>query len=111
MSWAENRETKREEDKAYSLLGIFDIHIPVMYGEGAENAFRRLREELERRLRKHQLDELSTVSQATINLPKRLKTARNQSSSVPSSRDPNYLDPEPLVYSEYSVHSGKYKAR
>ena len=34
MSWAEKRETKRKEDKAYSLLGIFDIHMPLIYGEG-----------------------------------------------------------------------------
>src|ERR1700761_9261600 len=27
LSWAEFRETKREEDKAYSLLGIFNVQI------------------------------------------------------------------------------------
>jgi hypothetical protein len=48
MSWAEKRETKREEDKAYSLLGIFDIHMPLIYGEGIKNAFRRLQEEIEK---------------------------------------------------------------
>jgi hypothetical protein len=109
MSWAENRETMREEDKAYSLLGIFDIHMPLIYGEGTKNAFSRLLEELYKRPRKHQLDELSTVSQAAFNSTKRLKTPRSQSSSVPSRRDPNFLDPEPLFYSEYSVHGGKYK--
>ena len=45
MSWAEKRVTKREEDKAYSLLGIFGVYIPLIYGEGA-NAFRRLRKEI-----------------------------------------------------------------
>jgi hypothetical protein len=34
MSWAELRQTKRQEDKAYSLLGIFDIQMPLLYGEG-----------------------------------------------------------------------------
>ena len=48
MSWAEKRETKREEDIAYSLLGIFDIHMPLIYGEGMKNAFRRLREEIDK---------------------------------------------------------------
>ncbi|OCK88967.1 HET-domain-containing protein, partial [Cenococcum geophilum 1.58] len=33
MSWAAKRETKREEDMAYSLLGIFSIHMPLIYGE------------------------------------------------------------------------------
>ena len=40
MSWAEKRETRREEDKAYSLLGIFDVHIPLIYDEGMKNAIR-----------------------------------------------------------------------
>lgn len=45
MFWAANRETARIEDRAYSLLGIFDISLPVIYGEGSR-AFRRLQEEL-----------------------------------------------------------------
>ena len=45
MSWASNRETSREEDMAYSLLGLFDIHMPLIYGEG-ENAFFRLQSEI-----------------------------------------------------------------
>ncbi|KAN0078858.1 HET domain containing protein [Elaphomyces granulatus] len=44
MLWAEKRETTRKEDKAYSLLGIFDVYMPLIYGEGRENAFKRLRE-------------------------------------------------------------------
>ncbi|RYP58958.1 hypothetical protein DL771_011047 [Monosporascus sp. 5C6A] len=44
MSWSEGRETKRREDKAYSLLGIFGAYMPVIYGEGEENALERLRE-------------------------------------------------------------------
>ncbi|KAE9570915.1 hypothetical protein CGMCC3_g13014 [Colletotrichum fructicola] len=43
MSWASKRETTREEDKAYCLLGIFDVNMPMLYGEGAK-AFRRLQE-------------------------------------------------------------------
>jgi Heterokaryon incompatibility protein (HET) len=50
MSWAEKRETKRGEDKAYSLLGIFHVHIPLIYGEGKEHALRRLQEEIDLRL-------------------------------------------------------------
>ncbi|KAN0075668.1 HET domain containing protein [Elaphomyces granulatus] len=48
MSWAENRETTRKEDKAYSLLGIFDVYMPLIYGEGRENAFQRLREKIDK---------------------------------------------------------------
>jgi hypothetical protein len=52
MSWAAKRETKREEDRAYSLLGIYNIYMPLLYGEGSENAFIRLHEEIDKRSRK-----------------------------------------------------------
>jgi hypothetical protein len=42
MLWAEKRETTRKEDKAYSLLGIFNVYMPLIYGEGRESAFNRL---------------------------------------------------------------------
>jgi len=45
MSWAAHRQTSRTEDIAYCLLGIFDINMPLLYGEG-EKAFRRLQEEI-----------------------------------------------------------------
>ncbi|KAI1297807.1 HET-domain-containing protein [Xylaria venustula] len=45
MSWAANRQTRRVEDIAYCLLGIFDINMPLLYGEG-EKAFTRLQEEI-----------------------------------------------------------------
>lgn len=45
MSWASNRETSRIEDMAYSLLGIFQVNMPLLYGEGSA-AFRRLQEEI-----------------------------------------------------------------
>lgn len=41
MSWASRRETTRMEDLAYSLLGIFGVNMPLLYGEGAK-AFLRL---------------------------------------------------------------------
>ena len=43
MSWASHRVTSRIEDIAYCLLGIFDINLPLIYGEGTK-AFRRLQE-------------------------------------------------------------------
>jgi hypothetical protein len=48
MLWAEKRETTRKEDKAYSLLGIFDVYMPLIYGEGRDRAFNRLREEIDK---------------------------------------------------------------
>ena len=49
LSWAADRETTRVEDQAYSLLGIFDINMPTLYGEG-DRAFRRLQEEIMQRV-------------------------------------------------------------
>ncbi|KAI1260722.1 HET-domain-containing protein [Xylariaceae sp. FL1019] len=45
MSWAANRQTRRVEDMAYCLLGLFDINMPLLYGEG-QKAFTRLQEEI-----------------------------------------------------------------
>ncbi|TGJ75601.1 hypothetical protein E0Z10_g10972 [Xylaria hypoxylon] len=45
MSWAAKRETTRIEDNAYCLLGIFDVNMPLIYGEG-KKAFKRLQEEI-----------------------------------------------------------------
>ncbi|KAH8897869.1 HET-domain-containing protein, partial [Thozetella sp. PMI_491] len=45
MSWAAGRRTTRIEDRAYSLLGLFQINMALLYGEGA-NAFRRLQQEI-----------------------------------------------------------------
>jgi hypothetical protein len=46
MSWVRKRNTTRKEDKAYSLFGIFGVQMPLLYGEGEDGAFERLREEI-----------------------------------------------------------------
>lgn len=45
MSWAAKRTTKRLEDRAYSLMGLFDVNMPMIYGE-RERAFIRLQEQI-----------------------------------------------------------------
>lgn len=45
MSWASNRCTTRVEDMAYCLIGLFQVNMPLLYGEG-QNAFKRLQDEL-----------------------------------------------------------------
>ncbi|KAF2716574.1 HET-domain-containing protein [Polychaeton citri CBS 116435] len=47
MSWAASRNTTRVEDVAYCLMGIFDVNMPLLYGEG-KKAFLRLQEEIMR---------------------------------------------------------------
>jgi hypothetical protein len=50
-SWTANRDTKREEDAAYCLMGIFGVFMPAIYGEG-NNAFKRLHKEIEESLKR-----------------------------------------------------------
>lgn len=45
MSWASSRTTTRIEDMAYCLMGLFDVNMPMLYGEG-KKAFLRLQEEI-----------------------------------------------------------------
>lgn len=45
MSWAAYRSTTRIEDAAYSLMGLFNVFMPMLYGEG-KRAFIRLQEEI-----------------------------------------------------------------
>ena len=54
MSWASHRETTRLEDLAYCLMGLFDINMPLLYGEG-EKAFTRLQEEIMKNSDDHSL--------------------------------------------------------
>ncbi len=50
MSWASRRQTSREEDMAYCLLGLFDVNMSLLYGEGAKRAFYRLQIEIMRKM-------------------------------------------------------------
>ncbi|KAK3648000.1 hypothetical protein LTR56_007700 [Elasticomyces elasticus] len=61
MSWAAERQTTRLEDQAYCLLGLFDINLPLIYGEGAR-AFGRLQEEIIRRSTDHTIFAWRAVS-------------------------------------------------
>ncbi|KAH6658616.1 kinesin light chain 1 [Truncatella angustata] len=58
-AWVRGRQTTREEDVAYSLLGIFDVFLPLIYGEGRDNAQQRLREEVQKRVKGSRADDFS----------------------------------------------------
>ena len=45
ISWAANRTTTRVEDRTYSLMGLLDVNMPMLYGEG-KKAFHRLQLEI-----------------------------------------------------------------
>ena len=55
LSWAAHRQFTREEDEAYALLGLFQINMPMLYGEGRVHAFMRLQEAIYRSTHDHSL--------------------------------------------------------
>jgi hypothetical protein len=75
MSWARGRETKRQEDAAYSLLGLFGVYMPPIYGEGREHAFERLHGEIERKRT------LVPSTEPSYPLPEPLAVKREEDSS------------------------------
>jgi len=54
MSWAANRTTTRVEDRAYSLMGLLEVNMPMLYGEG-KKAFHRLQLEIIRASNDHSI--------------------------------------------------------
>jgi hypothetical protein len=48
MSWMSGRETKRDEDHVYCLMGLFDVHMSLIFGEGRHNALSRLEEQIQK---------------------------------------------------------------
>ena len=46
MSWVSKRKISRSEDIAYCMLGLFDVNMPLLYGEGGIKAFMRLQLEI-----------------------------------------------------------------
>ncbi|KAF2844758.1 HET-domain-containing protein [Plenodomus tracheiphilus IPT5] len=79
MSWAERRKTKREEDAAYALLGIFGISMVSNYGEGQKRAFVRLRREIQKTLNDEPHDPPTALS---LQPPKRRRGDDGESQSV-----------------------------
>lgn len=88
MAWAANRRTTKVEDAAYCLLGIFDVHMPLIYGEGERNARRRLQQAI---LEKEQdYDDVLDAFAPTAN--------RNPSTSANANgRDPVYTGNEQSI--------------
>jgi len=87
MSWASQRDTTRPEDMAYSLMGIFDVNMPLLYGEGAERAFSRLQEQIIKTTDDQSILAWGLPTAASGRQPKRL-----QYPSMPYSVRPLHMD-------------------
>ncbi|KAF1986986.1 hypothetical protein K402DRAFT_297508, partial [Aulographum hederae CBS 113979] len=71
MSWMSRRVTTRAEDMAYCLMGIFNVHMPLLYGEG-DHAFVRLQEEIIKRSDDHSIFAWSLPSWQPQDFPPRI---------------------------------------
>jgi hypothetical protein len=89
-SWIAKRQTRYKEDMAYSLLGMSGIFLPLLYGEGQENAFRRLREEVNKRSAGNQYDGTANVSPPP-------DVSLDSTFAVPFGRDPDFVDRSTLL--------------
>lgn len=74
MSWAASRETTKVEDIAYCLMGIFDVNMPLLYGEG-NKAFKRLQERIFEETDDMTLFAWQTAEATTSNSPHNLRAA------------------------------------
>ncbi|KAI5984078.1 heterokaryon incompatibility protein-domain-containing protein [Pisolithus albus] len=83
MSWAADRTTTREEDRAYSLLGLLGMNMSILYGEG-KNTFLRLQQEAIRTT-----DDQSTFAES------RTKETGSASGFLAN-------DPDPFHFRDYS---------
>jgi hypothetical protein len=88
MSWAVTRNTTRGEDAAYSLLGIFDISMPLIYGEGWKKATHRLQKKITKSL--------------NDGMPPAISLTYQESSLIPLSNMPVHHNTIPSVNAEAS---------
>ena len=68
FSWASTRETTREEDIAYCLMGLLRVNMPLLYGEG-KRAFYRLQLEILRQSQDHTLFAWGPLGKRTQRMP------------------------------------------
>jgi hypothetical protein len=105
FKWAENRMTTHEEDWAYCLLGIFDVFMPLIYGEGKAHAVRRLRTEIN----EAKSYESRCESSAGL-LAERPGNPPSRTIMIPFSRDRDFVKRRALL-DQMSQHCGRPGSR
>ncbi|KAF2728258.1 hypothetical protein EJ04DRAFT_504366, partial [Polyplosphaeria fusca] len=98
MAWASSRQTTRVEDIAYCLLGLFNVSLPLMYGEG-HRAFYRLQEAIMTQSNDHSLfawTDHGVLRGSLCGLLARSPYAFRKRITIPSlgSWTPDYMTPE-----------------
>ncbi|KAI1745736.1 kinesin light chain 1 [Xylaria scruposa] len=99
ISWSYRRETKQEEDIVYSMLGLFQVHMSLIYGEGRSNAFIRLRSKINKR--QSLVPRVFNLTHGYISSHKRALW------TIPFGRNKNFVGREPILTQLiHTVHPG-----
>jgi hypothetical protein len=101
FSWASRRKTTRTEDMAYSLLGLFGINMPLLYGEGSR-AFYRLQLEIMKQSSDRTIFVWQPPAWGYLSRHRHDKTLLN-AAKAPDQRIMDILAPAP---SYFSIHRG-----
>lgn len=105
LSWTSQRKTTRPEDMAYSLLGIVDVNMPLLYGEGPR-AFYRLQLEIMKQTPDHTIFAWEPVLyELDDDHPEILSRATTQQLSVPTQVFWDMLAPRPRWFSVHRARS------
>ena len=109
FSWVHNRQTTREEDSAYCMLGICGCNLPLIYGEGKERALRRLRREIKEALEDIPglpVGSYQTAARPPAQLPFPIERARLQATISSHAFDERQWEaPTKLRHMETTFHS------
>lgn len=100
MSWASHRQTSRPEDIAYSLLGLFDVNMPLLYGEGGYKAFQRLQYEIVRSRRDESIFAWSRPVEETEIFLSLIPDSSNPEIDYFNGPAPGLLAPSPGYFAE-----------
>ncbi|KAI6114723.1 heterokaryon incompatibility protein-domain-containing protein [Pisolithus croceorrhizus] len=93
MSWAAHRKTTRVEDRAYSLMGLFGVNMPMLYGEGSK-AFQRLQLEIIRVSSDHSIFAWNSKGQRPKLLPRVYRRRKSESIWIHQRTRAVYVPPE-----------------
>ena len=85
MSWAYGRQTRREEDYAYCLFGICDVHMPLIYGEGKKKAYMRLQRAIHEMSDQDSVDMMSVFDVTPSSISQQSARITNTRSDIGSS--------------------------
>jgi hypothetical protein len=110
MSWAAGRETSRKEDEAYCLLGIFNINMPLLYGEGGK-AFVRLQQEIIKQSQDESIFAWSTPPMVKYHINSIFASSPDffaRSGEVERGRYTSWIERSSYVLTDLGVHMDLY---